>query len=197
MYARRTAFIRVWYRGPPARYQSSTSWSIRREIACFETGTTTASFQKSGGRSVSSRGDVAASSASDTVRRRSTSARPRLGCTGSTLCCIRVDLTFMAISPPGRDDAPIAVAVGVDNREVHPVRLTDCDHAFLAVVVPAILYLDGAAVEDQGTRTRIHGCDGWFRFCLCPTRTARKRIQKYIHIKQRPARVDFPDVIAA
>ena len=70
-----------------------------------------------------------------------------------------VDRSLTAVAPARRDDAPrdaVPVApIGIHDGEADAVLLSDCHHPLLAVVPPAILNLDGHAVEYQGRECEI------------------------------------------
>lgn len=103
--------MRDWYRGPCERNHVSTSVSTRSEIASFSiAGTSCAFTQKSGGRFLSSGGDVRSISASVTRRRRERSARPTATLVDLGIRLV-ICLSLTACTHSGRDDATLRHAV--------------------------------------------------------------------------------------
>ena len=145
--------IRDWYFGPCVLNHSNTSVSTRREIGCFEAGSTTvASFQNSSGKSANSGGDVAAISRSEVRRRRARSARPRRA-TLLRSCGFPVRFALTAVTLPSRNDAsndgPAGRGpIGVHHGERHTLRLAECNDSALSVIAARIYALQRDPLED-------------------------------------------------
>src|SRR5262245_24057748 len=129
-------------------------------MACLGVGrVSSASSQKSLGRSASSGGEVRAISASVITRSRARSALPRVG-RSATLETGLVRFALTAIAPSSRDNPAFEavrwlLAIGIHEGDFDPIGQSDSDGSLLPVIQPAILPLEDRPTEDQAGKLKI------------------------------------------